>query len=290
MMAQSCFGMEVPARLPDAPPSPTSISDSNKGRVVPRPKKKLNSKSSLLEACKQQDRDASRDAANGELQTLYAREEQLQLDVRLLKSEFEVSQQVSLEASRRTDAIEENFENLSSLCSEMCRRIDVLESLFLNSSEVLAEAPSRSEHADREGSHDSIQIVTASHLIRLRSTEHVVESDPGHTMAKTVWETPLMLGSGLCDVTTSVTIFLALAMNAVMQFLFSVVAWRNFLDENFPNTDEVEFYRYSVGHQVSWSGSTLFSLAEKVCAGERSLTLAKDQRDLVQDGDRDTFC
>ena len=161
---------------------------------------------------------------------LSERQQKSDAEMRQLRSEFELHARRYHDICRRLDAVEVHLESLEK--SSVSPDISVVprgSSGPSNGSGFLASEKSA------------------------EFSENIMLESPGHTMSETVWEAPLMFASGMSDIPSNVSIFVAVATNALMQSIFCFVAWQSFLDERFPDVSEVERWRYTVGHDVAWT-------------------------------------
>ena len=88
-----------------------------------------------------------------------------------------------------------------------------------------------------------------------------------YKLDETAWEAAAVVGLPGLNFLDNVSIATGLVFNVFVQVLFCVIAYQSFTDERFPTSEEVQRWRYTVGHDVKWSDSTEVSLTSRVCGG-----------------------
>lgn len=117
------------------------------------------------------------------------------------------------------------------------------------------------------------------------TAEAETTSEVGHHLCANVWDSALIVGLPDAGLLGSLSMMGAFLVNLVLQFLLCLVVYADFTDNSsFPSLDEVQRWRYSTAHEVTWADSvTGSSLASRVCNGDKALAVSSGQGTLIDE-------
>ncbi|CAE7316150.1 unnamed protein product [Symbiodinium natans] len=105
-----------------------------------------------------------------------------------------------------------------------------------------------------------------------------------HTLADTVHEAILLVGTGGIGPGSQALIVLGFLVNIVVQTLFCVIIGNSFLDDPYPSVEDSKRWRETIAHDWNFMdqlGAT--SLASRMCAGDATLSYATAQESIISE-------
>jgi len=110
------------------------------------------------------------------------------------------------------------------------------------------------------------------------------EASTGRSLSKTVWEAALLFGLPEIDVLSSAALAISVLTNVCWQFGFCSIIYSSFLERQLPEVSAFKKWRETTGHNILYMDPTTeSSLADRVCRGDTSLSMASVQGDMLHD-------